>query len=343
MHIFNRAGSLAALAFLAACQKGEPQPRTEGAPTATAAAPAPTPTAAAVAAGFNPATAPLANPKLGAWPYFGLIDGYTPMTRETDPGDSQKEYLRDANFDEYEVFDGSKLIRLEGRLSTRRANGSGASFFEVKKTYERLVQDQGGVTVWEGSGKVMEDAKLAFSAGRHRGYNLGGDQMGVYMLRAPDRQIWVEVYKPWVRDDENYWVTVVEVKTMELRAAVLPAAEMKRALDAAGRVALQVNFDTDKTTIRPESAPLVAEIAALMKANPDLSIWVDGHTDNTGDAARNMVLSVGRAKAVVAALLAQGIAADRLTPRGFGAGKPVASNDTEEGKANNRRVELVKK
>ena len=312
-------------------------------PPAVVAAKAPSVPVAPPVAGFDSNSAPVATPTLGAWPYFTLIDGYVDMTPQNTPGDSSKQYLRDNAFDEYEVFDGTKLIRLEGRLSTRRANGQGASFFEAKKTYERLVRQRGGVTVFEGSGKAMKALKLDFGDRRHRAYYLDHDEMGVYMIRMPDRQLWVEVYKPYNSTADNYWLTVVEVQTMKTRASVLPAEEMKRALDAEGRVALYVNFDTDRAVIRPDSASLIDEIAKLLKASSELRVHVDGHTDTAGTPARNRTLAQGRATAVVAALTAAGIAPARLNARGFGADKPLASNDDEVGRARNRRVELVRR
>lgn len=107
-------------------------------------------------------------------------------------------------------------------------------------------------------------------------------------------------------------------------------------------MALYVNFDTDKATIRPESAPTVAEVLTLLQQNPTLRLAVQGHTDNAGTSQHNQQLSEARAAAVVASLSQAGIAATRLQAAGFGQTKPLADNSTEEGKAKNRRVELVK-
>lgn len=103
-----------------------------------------------------------------------------------------------------------------------------------------------------------------------------------------------------------------------------------------------VNFDIDKATLRPESMGTLNQIKALMTSDPTLKFEIDGHTDNTGEAAHNMTLSQERADAVKAQLVTMGISADRLTTKGFGDTKPITSNDTPEGKANNRRVEFVR-
>jgi outer membrane protein OmpA-like peptidoglycan-associated protein len=295
--------------------------------------------------GFDASRTPVAaEPALGAWPYFSIIDGYTRMTRENAYGDSSKEFLRDAAFDRYEFWDGFKLIPVEGRRVTYRAKGKGASFFQVQKTYEKLVKDLGGVTVFEGTGESMETAKQKFAEGSHRGrYMLKSDQMGVYIVRTPTRELWVEVYKPWEVENDDYWITVVEKKGLEMKAKMLDAEQMKSALDATGHVALYINFDTDKTAIKPDAQPTIAEIVKLMTDNPGVKLEVQGHTDNQGDAAHNMTLSSGRANSVVGALMAAGIPLDRLSPKGYGQTKPIADNGTEDGRAKNRRVELVKK
>lgn len=116
------------------------------------------------------------------------------------------------------------------------------------------------------------------------------------------------------------------------------------ALSAEGRVATQgILFDTGSDRIRPESAPTLKEIGEMLKAHPDLRLSIEGHTDNVGDDAANMALSERRAAAVKAHLEREyGIAADRLQAKGMGETKPVASNDTPEGRQQNRRVELVK-
>jgi outer membrane protein OmpA-like peptidoglycan-associated protein len=129
---------------------------------------------------------------------------------------------------------------------------------------------------------------------------------------------------------------------MKQTVGLIPASEMKAALDKEGHVALYINFDVDKASIRPESEPIVAEIVKLLEAHPDLKIRIEGHTDNTGADDHNQTLSENRAAAVFGSLLAKGIPQSRLQSAGFGASKPIADNATEEGKARNRRVEIVK-
>jgi len=103
-----------------------------------------------------------------------------------------------------------------------------------------------------------------------------------------------------------------------------------------------ITFDIDKSDIKPESMGTLNMIVGVLKSNPGLKFEIDGHTDNTGQAAHNLTLSQQRADAVKSQLVKMGIDASRLTTKGFGDTKPIADNSTPEGRANNRRVEFVR-
>ena len=121
------------------------------------------------------------------------------------------------------------------------------------------------------------------------------------------------------------------------REAMQKALETKRNYDLYG-----IHFDVDKATIRPETEPLFDDIAQMLKNFPMWRLKIVGHTDSTGDAARNQLLSLQRANAVTLALVDRGIQASRLETEGAGQTQPVASNDTPEGRALNRRVALMR-
>ena len=103
-----------------------------------------------------------------------------------------------------------------------------------------------------------------------------------------------------------------------------------------------INFDINKATITPESDPFIRQLADFLKANPKISIEIDGYTDNDGNDAANLALSQARADAVRNRLVALGIVAARLNTHGFGASKPIINNNTAENKAENRRVEFIR-
>jgi outer membrane protein OmpA-like peptidoglycan-associated protein len=139
-------------------------------------------------------------------------------------------------------------------------------------------------------------------------------------------------------------VQILERKAREQKMVTVSAKEMRQALDTSGRVALYgIYFDYDQAVVKPDSGPMLDEIARLLRENPQLSVLIVGHTDSQGKFEYNIGLSERRARAVVEVLQTKhGIPATRMRPVGAGMIAPTASNDNEEGRAQNRRVELVK-
>ncbi len=179
-----------------------------------------------------------------------------------------------------------------------------------------------------------------------------GIRVGSAKLERPEGDVYVFLTAvQWPKDEPVYKakrgayaaLDVIEVRPMTQHMVVVSAGEISKAIAASGRVALYgIFFDTNQAKIKPESRPALAEIAKLLQNEPDLKLHVVGHTDNVGGYEFNLGLSKRRAGAVVAALSQEyGLAAGRLTPNGVGYLAPVAVNTTEEGRAKNRRVELV--
>jgi outer membrane protein OmpA-like peptidoglycan-associated protein len=139
-----------------------------------------------------------------------------------------------------------------------------------------------------------------------------------------------------------YKVNVIE-KEMMNQEVVANAESLAGSIKETGKAAVYgIYFDTGKSEIKPESEPAISEIVKMLKADPKLKLYVVGHTDNVGDFDYNIKLSQARAAAVVRSLVSKhGIEASRLTAFGDGPTAPVASNNSEEGRAKNRRVELV--
>ncbi len=128
-----------------------------------------------------------------------------------------------------------------------------------------------------------------------------------------------------------------------IRVALGGGMNLIETLNKEGKIVSHgINFDVNSATIKPESMGTINAIAKLMKENPQVKLEIGGHTDSSGDAAKNMSLSQQRAEAVKSLIVSQGIDGSRLTAKGYGATKPVSSNDSFEGKAANRRVEFVK-
>ena len=148
----------------------------------------------------------------------------------------------------------------------------------------------------------------------------------------------IHVYMGGREDDQNA-VYLAQIRVAESETDVLYDA-----LAADGRWATQgILFETGKSDLKPESRPVLKEIASTLKEHDDLKVLIEGHTDNVGNAASNLTLSEARAAAVKDALVTDfGIEEDRITTQGFGDSKPAQPNTTPEGRAQNRRVEIVK-
>jgi OOP family OmpA-OmpF porin len=155
------------------------------------------------------------------------------------------------------------------------------------------------------------------------------------------KEVWVRV-EPEIfsAPAQSYRLQVVEVAAMQ---QVVSANKLLDELDRNGFIALYINFDTGKWDLKSDGQATVREIVAALRSAPALRVAIEGHTDNAGQAAANKALSQKRAQSVMAAIVAGGIDAKRLSAAGFGQERPVADNRSEEGRAKNRRVELVRK
>ncbi|MEW6764232.1 MAG: OmpA family protein [Pseudomonadota bacterium] len=142
------------------------------------------------------------------------------------------------------------------------------------------------------------------------------------------------------RHEPSVTFYVVETKPFEATAK-LDASSIGQALVKDGKIALPVNFDLDQSTLRPDGLRLLADAAEALRANKDIKVRIDGHTDAQGSAEHNQKLSLARAESVKTILVTSGIAADRLNVQGLGSSQPVAKGNTEADHAKNRRVELV--
>jgi OmpA-OmpF porin, OOP family len=158
-------------------------------------------------------------------------------------------------------------------------------------------------------------------------------------LNKGGKELWLEIH---TTVGYEYDLTIIEKEPMKQEVTV-DAAAMASSIADSGSVAIYgIYFDTAKSDLKPESDPAIDEIVKLLTGHPELKVYIVGHTDMVGDTASNVKLSQARAQAVVSALVSKhGIAAGRLIAFGAGPYAPVATNKTDEGRARNRRVELV--
>lgn len=238
--------------------------------------------------------------------------------------DYRISYYKDSEFDTYKKFkdDKGKKMTVEGRYI--RID------YRIKKDMKQ---------------KAKSDIAII------RNYTNALKKIGGVVLREEHNNAYMKLEKAgkrtWIRLNTNlsgklYSLHIIEEQQMK-QEIVADAQSMARDINNTGRVALYgIYFDTDKSEVKPESAPALKEITKLLQQEATLKLYVVGHTDNVGDFDYNMKLSRDRADAVVKALVAEyGADSNRLTPAGVGPLSPVTANKVEDGRAMNRRVELV--
>jgi OOP family OmpA-OmpF porin len=264
------------------------------------------------------------------------LSGFAPLIAQEDTEGSKDPVLftrmpgfyiyryDDLQFDKYEFpVSSQKTQAVEGHslsiIYWIKDNVQQPSALQIIRNYTNAIKKIGGQLIYE--------------------YEDGGSQNVVLKLVKDGKETWAYVYAA----GNTYNINIIEKEAMN-QDVVADASSMARSIMETGKVAVYgIYFDTGKSTLKPESQPTLQEIAKLLKADPSLKLYVVGHTDNTGLFDANMKLSMDRAASVINALVSQhSVNVASLKACGDGPTAPVASNDTEEGKVLNRRVELVK-
>lgn len=328
-----------AAAAVSGCKLKREEPEEKTAMAAPSAAPQPAPgTAAPAAAGFSVDSVPVTNVALPPFPFFKTPEGL-------ESNLSEKE--RNINFDAQYFMAGAKPMLVEGKIFRDRfslTQNRTYSELEFHRNYENAIAALGGrkISTSQYTYPIMEAAggRQLFDKNNYGASPVPDYRHESYLIRAPGKEYWIEISTGSF--PQQGFVVVLEKQGMAQSVGFLDAAAMKSAIDKAGRVALYINFDVDKATLRADAQPVLDEVNKLLTQNPGLKLSIEGHTDNTGDAKHNRALSASRARSVLGALVGLGVDPARLQSKGFGPDKPIAGNDTEEGRARNRRVELVK-
>jgi outer membrane protein OmpA-like peptidoglycan-associated protein len=224
------------------------------------------------------------------------------------------------------VTNGEQIRKtVEGNVSSIQYNekdgseGKLPSWFQVTKNYENALAKIGGK-------KVYSDL-----------------QSSTYHVTGNNKEVWISLEVVSSDGDGvnvySFTAKIIEMTEMEQE---IQAADIFKKLSTEGHIALYINFETGKSDIKSESQKVIDEMAEMLKNNASLKVSIEGHTDNVGTPAANKTLSESRAKAVLNALVAKGIDKARLSSKGWGQEKPIEDNKTDDGKAKNRRVEIVK-
>jgi len=234
------------------------------------------------------------------------------------------DWVDEKEFDAYDFqVSRDNTQRVEGHFFHYQYNfddsrGAAASPLQVIRNYQNAAVRIGGKVLYESGDR---------------------DKMTI-RISKDGKETWVSVEPS--PNGSQYGLVIVERQAMQ-QEVTADAAALQGGLAQEGHVAVPgIFFDFNKSEVKPESQPALEEVAKLLKTNPSMRVWVVGHTDNVGSPESNVTLSNARAAAVIKALTQQmGIEPKRLAPHGAGPFAPVATNKTEEGRARNRRVELV--
>jgi flagellar motor protein MotB len=254
---------------------------------------------------------------------------------------------------------------LEGKVTRiLYASPEGRSSLEVLRNYQQSLNTAGFETLFScAQNQCGERLNLTLYPLDRRLKNRG--QISEYALEFPKDQRYLAA--KWSRPEGTIYVSifvgvcginnfretfnhpitlleVIETKAMETGLVTVTAEAMAKEIENNGHVSIYgIHFDTDKSEIKPTSEPALREIGILLRQNPQLKVYLVGHTDNMGGLNYNLDLSQRRAEAAVTVLI-KGHGADpkQMVAKGIGPLAPVAPNHTAEGRAKNRRVELVK-
>lgn len=229
----------------------------------------------------------------------------------------------------YKLIGGkTNLTRVEGsktRIVYKLKDGATKpSSLQIRRNYSNAIKSIGGTL-------VMETTE----------WDQGNADLITLKQTKGGSTVWGQVYVHHFADGQEYVLTVVAPEQLQQDVA---ATDLLSELNSKGFVNFQINFDTNKALLKEDGKSVVTQIAGLLAADPSLKLSIEGHTDNVGDAAANLALSKARAAAVMKALIdGNNSYATRLSVTGWGQTKPLAPNTTAEGRAQNRRVTIVKK
>lgn len=284
--------------------------------------------------GFDINKIPFSTADIGDFPFINLPQGLQEMN---------KPLVKEFDICFFPI--NGVMTPFEGKLyktfvSPKQGEEFSQHFFE--KSMADYLQSIGAVKVFDG-----EITKEEYERYNKQDPNKGGEgdmgyagqNMKFWVLRTKDKG---NIYIQYLSNNAGASLNVLQEANFKQTITKVTADDIANDLTKNGKSILYINFDVDQAKITQEGDEIVTEIANALKKDNALKISIEGHTDNSGDAKHNKKLSNDRANAVMQKLIALGIDKTRLSAIGYGAEKPLVANDTEENKAKNRRVELVK-
>jgi OOP family OmpA-OmpF porin len=277
---------------------------------------------------------------IGAFPYITA-----PNRLIVDENESQLY-----EFDKLEMFNGSTFFVLDGKVERMTMEMDGDKKWEkywFEKSVSEYLKSIGAILIFDGQIPyefIQKWGETPNPQHEHRNEFYAGDIINkpvkIFVLKTKKKKIGFQI----ISEHSRGKIGVVEFKDFEQTIEKITADDILDEINTKGYATLYINFGIGKSRINGgDSFQIIGEIAKMLKANTNLKISIEGHTDNVGNETSNIKLSKKRAMSVFATLITVGgINQSRLKTKGFGQQKPVGDNSTEEGRAKNRRVELRK-
>jgi OmpA-OmpF porin, OOP family len=259
-----------------------------------------------------------------ASPFLTPVDGYVAYRTHALEFDAENIDIGSVNQQGPEKYKGplnfeGKVSRVDYRWDYTRSAARPSGALAIVRNYAQAIQALGGR-------QLNLPRPNADAVGWH-----------VFQLVRPGNPPLHLLLNPVAAD--NYSMVLIESKPM---VQTVKASDLASQIQAAGFATVYINFETNKSDLQADGKATVEAIATLLREDPSLRLSIEGHTDNVGQPGSNKTLSQARASAVLTAVVAAGTDAKRLKALGQGQDVPIADNRTEEGRAKNRRVELVK-
>jgi OmpA-OmpF porin, OOP family len=284
--------------------------------------------------------------EIGAFPYISPPDGfYVYGGMRGEP--AKNGYSDFSDFSKLIMYTGEKFFDAEGKVARLHIEQydtkSDFNQYKFDKSLDNYLENIGAVRIYKGkisneqlNALNLEDKSTVLK------YIIGDpwndSPVRHYVLNHVSGKIMFQVWS----NSAQAMIGVVELEGFKQSIKPPSASDIQKDIESTGKAVLHINFDTNKATLKPDGDLVINEIVKVLQANPNLKIAVNGYTDNQGSDDQNLRLSQYRASAVVSAIVLSGISESRLTFEGFGSKSPIGDNLNEEGRAMNRRVELVK-
>ncbi|MGG5508054.1 MULTISPECIES: OmpA family protein [unclassified Myroides] len=276
----------------------------------------------------------VSNVDIGDFPYFNLPTGFRHLNKPLQRNFDVCFFPIDGVMTPFE----GKLYKIN--IDSERGEQFSQRFFE--KSMEDYMESIGAVKIFDGEITREEYErynKQDPNKGDEGDIGYAGQHIRFYVIRSAEQG---NIYVQYTVNNAGASLNVLQEASFTQTITKVKAEDIAKDLTTKGKSVLYINFEVDKATINNEALAVVSEITKALNTESALNISIEGHTDNTGDNQHNKQLSAKRADAVKEALVKQGITSNRLSTVGYGADKPLVDNTSEENKAKNRRVELIR-